>query len=70
MTITILDLVLKGNMRKSMKQKKVTVIISYDYDNGCTASNERVAERIRRDLVKGSDPRHEKIESVTVEDVL
>lgn len=45
MTITILDLVLKGNMRKSMKQKKVMVIISYDYDDGCTVSNERVAEK-------------------------
>lgn len=53
-----------------MKQKKVTVIISYDYEDCCTVNNERVAERIKRDLAKGSDPWHERIESVTVEDVL
>lgn len=52
-----------------MKQKKVTVIISYDYEDGRTVRNERIAERIKFDLAKGSDPRHEKIESVTVEDV-
>lgn len=51
-----------------MRQKKVTVIISYSHDKDCTASNERVAERIKRDLIKGCDPCHEKIESVTVED--
>lgn len=53
-----------------MKQKKVTVIISYNYEDGCTVSNERIAERIKRGLIKGSDPRHEKIESVIVEDLL
>ncbi len=53
-----------------MKQKKVTVIISYSHAVRNTVSNERVAERIKRDLVKGSDSQHEKIESVTVEDVL
>lgn len=53
-----------------MKQKKVTVIISYSHAVRNTVSNERVAERIRRDLIKGSDPLHEKIESVIVEDVL
>lgn len=53
-----------------MKQKKVTVIILYNYGDGCTVSNERVADRIKRDLLKGSDPLHEKIESVIVEDVL
>lgn len=53
-----------------MRHKKVTVIISYSYAVRNTVSNERVAERIKHDLVKGSDPRHEKIESVTVEDVL
>ena len=51
-----------------MRKKKVTVIISYDYEEGCTVSNSRVAGRIMRDLVRGSDPRHEKIESVIVED--
>ncbi len=51
-----------------MKKKKITIIISYDYDDAHTVSNERIAERIRHDLMKGSDPRHEKIESVTVED--
>lgn len=53
-----------------MRQKKVTVIISYNYEDGCTVSNERIAKRIKCHLVKGSDPLHEKIESVTVEDVL
>lgn len=53
-----------------MKQKRVTVIISYNYEEGRTVSNERVAERIKRDLVKGSYPQNEKIESVIVEDVL
>lgn len=53
-----------------MKQKKVTVIISSNYEDGRTVSNERIAERIKRVLLKGSNPLHEKIESVTVEDVL
>lgn len=53
-----------------MKQKKVTVIISYNYEDGCTVSNERIAERKKYGLVKGSDPLHEKIESVIVSDVL
>lgn len=51
-----------------MKKKKVTVIISYDYEEGCTVCNERIAERIKYDLVKGSNQQHEKIESVIVED--
>lgn len=51
-----------------MKKKKVTVIISYNYDRGCTVSNSRIADRIMRDLVKGTDPNHERIESVIVED--
>lgn len=53
-----------------MKRKKITVIISYDHDKDCTASDERIARRIKSDLVKGSDPRHEMIESVIVEDLL
>lgn len=53
-----------------MKKKRVTVIISYEYEDGCTVSNERIAERIKHDLVKGSNPLHEKIESVTVKDLL
>lgn len=53
-----------------MRHKKVTVIISYSHAVRNIVSNERVAERIKRDLLKGSDPLHEKIESVTVEDVL
>lgn len=52
-----------------MKKKKVTVIISHNYKDGCTVNNEKIAERIKHDLLKGSDPRHEKIESVIVEDV-
>lgn len=51
-----------------MKQKKVTVIISYDYEDNNTVSNDRIADRIKIDLLKGSNPAHEKIESVTVED--
>lgn len=53
-----------------MKKKKVTVIISYSHAVINTVSNERVAERIKRDLIKGCDPLHEKIELVTVEDIL
>lgn len=52
-----------------MKKKKVTVIISYDYDDAHTVGNDRIANRIKSDLTKGSDPRHEKIECVTVEDI-
>ena len=51
-----------------MRKKKVTVIISYDYEDGCTVSNSWVADRIMRALVRGSAPSHEKIESVIVED--
>lgn len=51
-----------------MKQKKITIIISYDYEDKNTVSNYRIAERIKSDLRKGINPVHEKIESVTVED--
>ena len=51
-----------------MKSKKITVIISYDYEDQNTFSNDRIADRVKNDLLKGSDPNHEKIESVTVED--
>lgn len=51
-----------------MKKKKITIIISYDYDDRNTVSNDRIADRIKKDLLKGSDPKHEKIESITVED--
>ena len=51
-----------------MKSKKITIIISYDYEDKNTVSNDRIAERIKSDLLKGSKPIHEKIESVTVED--
>ncbi len=53
-----------------MRHKKVTVVIAYSHAVRNTVSNEKVAERIKRDLIKGSDPLHEKIESVIVEDVL
>lgn len=53
-----------------MRHKKVTVVIAYSHAVRNTVSNEKVAERIKRDLLKGSDRLHEKIESVTVEDVL
>lgn len=51
-----------------MKQKKITIIISYDYDEKYTVSNDRIAQRIYSDLKKGTNPGHEKIESLTVED--
>lgn len=53
-----------------MRHKKVTVVIAYSHAVRNTVSNERVAERIKRDLLKGSDTLHEKIESVIVEDIL
>lgn len=51
-----------------MKNKKITIIMSYDYDDKNVFSNEKIAEKIKRDLIKGSNPDHEKIESVVVED--
>lgn len=51
-----------------MKQKKVTIIISYNYEDKNTVSNDRIADRIKNDLLKGCNPPHEKIESVIVED--
>lgn len=51
-----------------MRSKKITVIISYDYEDKNTVSNDRIADRVKNDLLKGSNPNHEKIESVTVED--
>lgn len=53
-----------------MRYKKVTVVIAYSHAVRNTASNERIAERIKHNLVKGSNPLHEKIESVIVEDIL
>lgn len=51
-----------------MKQKKITIIISYDYEDKNTICNEHIADRIKRDLLKGSNPKHERIETVIVED--
>jgi len=51
-----------------MKKKKITIIISYDWDSANTVCNEKIAERIKRSLLKGGDPVHEKIVSVVVED--
>lgn len=51
-----------------MKKKKITIVISYDYEDKNTVSNNRIAERIKSDLLKGSNPIHEKIESILVED--
>lgn len=51
-----------------MKKKKITIIMSYDYDDKNIFANEKIAEKIKRDLLKGSNPAHEKIESVIVED--
>lgn len=53
-----------------MKQKKITIIISYDYEDKNTVSNDRIAERIKSDLRKGSNPVRERIESIVVEDNL
>lgn len=51
-----------------MKQKKITIIISYDYDEKNTISNDKIAQRIYSDLKKGSNLEHEKIENIIVED--
>jgi len=51
-----------------MKSKKVTIIISYNYEDRNTFSNELISGRIKEILKKGSHPMHEKIKSVTVED--
>lgn len=51
-----------------MKKKKITIVISYDYEDKNTVSNDQIADRIKNDLLKGSTPHHEKIESITVED--
>lgn len=51
-----------------MKSKRITIIISYDYEDKNTVSNDRIAERIKNDLLKGSNPVHERIESIVVED--
>lgn len=61
---------LKGltNNNKDMKKKKITIIISYDYEDKNTVGNDRIADRVKKDLLKGSNPQHEKIESITVED--
>ena len=40
----------------------------YDYEDKNTVSNDRIADRVKNELLKGSNPKHEKIESVTVED--
>lgn len=53
---------------KEMKKKKIIIVISYDYEDKNTVSNDRIADRVKNDLLKGSNPKHEKIESVTVED--
>ena len=53
---------------QEMKKKKITIIISYDYEDKNTVSNDRIAERIKSDLLKGSNPVHERIESIVVED--
>lgn len=52
-----------------MKKKKVTIVISYNYDDNNVFLNEKIAEKIKRDLIRGSNPYHEKIESVLVEDM-
>lgn len=51
------------------RQKMITIIMSYNYDDRLTASNDKIARRIESDLRKGVDPHHERIESVTVTDV-
>lgn len=51
-----------------MRKKKITIVISYDYEDKNIISNEKIAERIKRDLLKGSNPAHEKIENIIIED--
>lgn len=51
-----------------MKAKKITVVLSYNYDDDLVVSNDKVAYRIRNELSRNIEPRHERIESVTVDD--
>lgn len=51
-----------------MKKKKITIIISYDYENKDVFINQKIAQKIKQDLLKGINPVHERIESVKVED--
>ena len=59
---------LMSKTEKEMKKKKIIIVISYDYEDKNTVSNDRIADRVKNELLKGSNPKHEKIESVTVED--
>ena len=43
-----------------MKSKKITVIISYDYEDKNTVSNDRIADRVKNDLLKGSNRQRRK----------
>ena len=51
-----------------MKKKKIVIILSHSFSDMNTAGNKDIADRIRRVILKYSDPKNEKIESVTVED--
>lgn len=51
------------------KKKKVTIIMSHNYDGNNIASNDKIADRIKRDLLKNLEPKRERIESIIVEDM-
>ncbi len=51
-----------------MKAKKITIIMSYDYNENQIISNDKVSYRIKQSLLRDIEPKHERIESVKVED--
>jgi len=53
-----------------MKKKKITIIVAYNYDNKHVYSNEKIAEKIKKELSVNLNDRQEIIESIKVEDKL
>lgn len=58
----------KVKIMKSRLAKKITIIMSYDYDDNLVVSDDNIAYRIRQDLSRNIEPKHERIESINVED--
>ena len=58
----------KVNIMESRLAKKITIIMSYDYDDNLVVSDDNIAYRIRQDLLRNIEPKHERIESINVED--
>lgn len=51
-----------------MKQKKITIIISYDYEDENVFSDDEISKRIYASLKRGINSPHERIENIIVED--